>query len=436
MLNAAVRLGHDGSMAGKELRAELEQRLGALAIHTEVVEHPEVFTVEEMMPHVQHLKGAHSTFLLASPNLITADEEQIVIGRLGEDIILPCSFESEPEVVIHWKNQDSYVHSYYKGSDHLEAQDHRYTNRTSLFHGEMHKGNASLSLRRLSLMDEGIYLCYVGTTSRTFINKVVLKVGAFITPMMKYEKRNTESFLICCVSSYPHPHISWKMENTTISESNKGEIETLDPLHVDSMINITGSNLSYECGIENSLLNQTWIGRWTLKDDLHKKQSEDFSLSCELTNSIFLLDQDFIVTWSKVERETSSILAYFLSSSQNTIINEPRVSWNKELINQSDFFLTLKDLRVSDSGEYLCNISSSKYTLLTTQTLHVVEQRQSRTTWIIILSFVILAICIFYMLKRYKHSRRERSSVYTERANTADAEESKAFTEHPASSGK
>lgn len=175
-----------------------------------------------------------------------------------------------------------------------------------------------------------------------------------------------------------------------------------------------------------------------MKDDLHKKQSEDFSLSCELTNSIFLLAQDFIVTWSKVERETSSILAYFLSSSQNTTIYEPRVSWNKERINQSDFFLTLKDLRVSDSGEYLCNISSSKYTLLTTQTLHVVEQSQSRT-WIITLSlviFVFLAICIFCMFKRYNCSRRERSSVYTERANTADAEESKAFTEHPASSGK
>ncbi|KAM9601286.1 LOW QUALITY PROTEIN: prolyl-tRNA synthetase associated domain-containing protein 1-like [Trichechus inunguis] len=47
-------------MAGSELRAELAQRLAALAIRTEVVEHPEVFTVEEMMPHVQHLKGAHS----------------------------------------------------------------------------------------------------------------------------------------------------------------------------------------------------------------------------------------------------------------------------------------------------------------------------------------------------------------------------------------
>ncbi|NP_001156926.1 prolyl-tRNA synthetase associated domain-containing protein 1 isoform 1 [Mus musculus] len=29
-------------MAGSELRAELEQRLGALAIRTEVVEHPEM----------------------------------------------------------------------------------------------------------------------------------------------------------------------------------------------------------------------------------------------------------------------------------------------------------------------------------------------------------------------------------------------------------
>ncbi|KAL4693756.1 hypothetical protein H8959_013021 [Pygathrix nigripes] len=52
---------HDSDcMAGAELRAALEQRLGALAIHTEVMEHPEVFTVEEMMPHIQHLKGAHS----------------------------------------------------------------------------------------------------------------------------------------------------------------------------------------------------------------------------------------------------------------------------------------------------------------------------------------------------------------------------------------
>ncbi|KAI5948264.1 putative prolyl-tRNA synthetase associated domain-containing protein 1 [Manis javanica] len=47
-------------MAAAELREALELRLDQLAIRTEVVEHPEVFTVEEMMPHIQHLKGAHS----------------------------------------------------------------------------------------------------------------------------------------------------------------------------------------------------------------------------------------------------------------------------------------------------------------------------------------------------------------------------------------
>ncbi|XP_006869970.1 PREDICTED: prolyl-tRNA synthetase associated domain-containing protein 1-like [Chrysochloris asiatica] len=50
-------------MRGLQMWAELEQQLGALAIlaiRTEVVEHPEVFTVEEMMAHIQQFKGAHS----------------------------------------------------------------------------------------------------------------------------------------------------------------------------------------------------------------------------------------------------------------------------------------------------------------------------------------------------------------------------------------
>ncbi|XP_044516606.1 prolyl-tRNA synthetase associated domain-containing protein 1 [Gracilinanus agilis] len=47
-------------MAGPELRAALEAQLRALAIPTVSVDHPEVFTVEEMMPHIEHLKGAHS----------------------------------------------------------------------------------------------------------------------------------------------------------------------------------------------------------------------------------------------------------------------------------------------------------------------------------------------------------------------------------------
>ena len=90
--------------------------------------------------------------------------EQIVTGRLGEDVILPCSFESGPNVVIHWKNQDTNVYSYYKDSDQLENQDPRYVNRISLFRGEIHNGNLFVSWAReptkylaLQLVKSAIY---------------------------------------------------------------------------------------------------------------------------------------------------------------------------------------------------------------------------------------------------------------------------------------
>lgn len=42
----------------EELRAELETYLQSLNIQTNCVEHPQVFTVEEMMPHLQGVSGA------------------------------------------------------------------------------------------------------------------------------------------------------------------------------------------------------------------------------------------------------------------------------------------------------------------------------------------------------------------------------------------
>ncbi|KAL6033107.1 hypothetical protein STEG23_037255 [Scotinomys teguina] len=203
-----------------------------------------------------------------------SNNEKLIIGRYGEDVILPCQFTNGSQVVIHWKNQDNYVHSYYSGMDQLGGQYGRYANRTSLFHSEIHSGNASLTVRRLSLLDEGIYTCYVGTTSGRSANKVVLKVGAFHEPLMKYEKNNTESFLVCSIESvYPLPHITWKIDNANVSEGSTEVTGFPGPFHVKSTLNITGSNSSFECAIENSLLNETWREKWAaitnLKNSKH-----------------------------------------------------------------------------------------------------------------------------------------------------------------------
>lgn len=335
--------------------------------------------------------------------------EQIVTGRLGEDVILPCSFESGPNVVIHWKNQDTNVYSYYKDSDQLEKQDPRYVNRISLFHGEIHNGNASLSFRRLTLQDEGIYVCYVGTSLGKITKKVVLKVGAFVTPVMKYEKNTTNSFLICNVLSvFPYPIITWKVDNnTSISENNGKEVGSLGPFHINSRVNITGSNSSYQCEIENPLLKQTWTGRWTRKDVLHKMQSENVLLLCKPENSFFPPNQDFTVTWYRVESGSALLLAYFKNSSQETLINQPRLSWKEELINSCDFSLTVKDLHLSDSGEYLCDISSNESTLLTSQTLHVEASPRAPAGIIVpVLVAVVSAVLLLSVVPRAVRSKR------------------------------
>lgn len=108
-----------------------------------------------------------------------------------------------------------------------------------------------------------------------------------------------------------------------------------------------------------------------LLDVLHKMQSENVLLSCKPENSFFPPNQDFTVTWYRVESGSALLLAYFKNSSQETLINQPRLSWKEELINSRDFSLTVKDLHLSDSGEYLCDISSNESTLLTSQTVHV-----------------------------------------------------------------
>ncbi|CAO2631779.1 HERV-H LTR-associating protein 2 [Lemmus lemmus] len=331
---------------------------------------------------------------LFSPSFFSyrySNNEQLILGRYDEDVILPCLFTSGSQVVIHWISQDNYVHSYYSGKDQLKKQYSSYANRTSLFHSEINNGNASLTVRRLHLQDEGIYICYVGTTSTRTENTVVLKVGAFHRPLIKYEQRDTERFLVCSISSvYPYPHITWKMDNTNVPESSSQVTGAPGPFNINSTLNIRGSNSSFECTIENSLLNQKWRGEWTLAGSHWKNEGDSISLWCTTSFNFSLLNQDFNVSWYKVVNGASSVLKWHLNSSQDTTTNDPQFSGNKELRYHSDFSLILKDLRASDSGEYLCNVSSTEYTLLIVHRLQVGKLQKGHTNgfWVLQQRFV------------------------------------------------
>ena len=85
---------------------------------------------------------------------------------LGQPVVLPCSFSVgnvwQPEsIVITWHCGLEVVHSFYLNRDQRKHQSPHYVSRTWLYHSEMQRGNASLSLGNVTIEDRGEYICYV-----------------------------------------------------------------------------------------------------------------------------------------------------------------------------------------------------------------------------------------------------------------------------------
>ena len=87
-------------------------------------------------------------------------------------------------------------------------------------------------------------------------------------------------------------------------------------------------------------------------------------IPCEHGNDIASTD-GFSVVWTLHRNAVTSVLASFNGTPHS---HQPRVQ-----IDITDFSLRLDDLTADDSGEYLCNISTPRYTKLIVSTLHVGE---------------------------------------------------------------
>lgn len=88
-------------------REELEDYLKSLSIDTVTVEHPEVFTVEAMMPYIKDLKGAVSKNLFLKDKkkkglwLLTARHEVTVnLNDLAKQVSAPGGFRFADESLL------------------------------------------------------------------------------------------------------------------------------------------------------------------------------------------------------------------------------------------------------------------------------------------------------------------------------------------------
>ncbi|NXF98571.1 HHLA2 protein, partial [Eubucco bourcierii] len=288
-------------------------------------------------------------------------EQETVVGLFSKDCILPCSFLPGNDEVIHWKKGDKKVHSYYKQSDQMKNQDLDYKNRTHLFHQNIHKGNASLKLSNLTLADEGLYKCYVGTLETKTEREVMLHIRVASYYALEYRKTDSGRMLICCAFfTYPAPQISWLLGNTSIQETDQKESRDGVLHSLRSEQSITNTADPYRCHIH--LPYKNWTAEWRMEDQLSVVEGSSTAIPCDYSNTT-ADTEDLNVVWTLHRGGVILDLAVFSGTFHSS---QPHAQ-----LHQSNFSLMLHDLTAQDSGEYLCNISTSHYTKLTVRTLQV-----------------------------------------------------------------
>uniref|UniRef100_A0AAY4CLB0 Ig-like domain-containing protein n=1 Tax=Denticeps clupeoides TaxID=299321 RepID=A0AAY4CLB0_9TELE len=142
-------------------------------------------------------------------------------GIVGEDVLLPCACTKEQNVT--WQNKAENV--VYDSRSNEEGRG--YVNRTRLLLNN-EGGRCSLLLRRVSVADEGTYVCYVLSTGERIVKKqeTVLRVSAKYT--VTVECRHGNSCTCNASGGYPEANVSWwqdgrRLENQSLMTSQRHE---------------------------------------------------------------------------------------------------------------------------------------------------------------------------------------------------------------------
>ncbi|CAL8319543.1 unnamed protein product [Boreogadus saida] len=158
----------------------------------------------------------------------------------GGSCVLPCRFQPNGDTILHWvkmNGKDVQVHRYSRDQD--KDQDPLYEERTSLFHDQISGGNASLSLARVNLQDQGMYSIVLLVQNEHSARKATMRLHP---PMENLSK--SEVLLPCDASGLDD--IPWTF-NQTILRRQAGQekvVETEWQQHVRDLSE-SGSLLLY-----------------------------------------------------------------------------------------------------------------------------------------------------------------------------------------------
>uniref|UniRef100_A0A3B5QX04 Ig-like domain-containing protein n=1 Tax=Xiphophorus maculatus TaxID=8083 RepID=A0A3B5QX04_XIPMA len=322
-----------------------------------------------------------------------------------QSCILPCSFQSYGEPILHWTQLESSelrVHSYYDNQDQLGPQNENFRGRTSLFQDQISRGNASLLLREVQLQDQGRYSCYISTIKGHEESIIRLSVDAPVSDIRIHQDGNR----ITCSSEgiYPQPELTWSTEppsNTTLQ--NRTTVHQTEEKLYDISSSLTGpdgSDRIYSCTIRTRR-NQR---RAILRQKSVIVSSRQTSLSCSASNG-----SASKLLW---RFNHSQVIVSRSSQSRATVTEE----WKLHVKSVSESGgLSLQDLSPQQGGIYICELSNEEETLVTSTFLKV-EDRGGTKRHPGVSMVVVAAAAVILCVVLIRRSRNQKGLQLYEEA--------------------
>ncbi|XP_022625224.1 V-set domain-containing T-cell activation inhibitor 1-like, partial [Seriola dumerili] len=190
--------------------------------------------------------------LLTSPWMLTRGDTEVSCVFM-ESCILPCSFQGDTDVIIHWIQVTAgnrQVHSFYYKKDQFSHQDQRFRGRTSLFTDQISRENASLQLTGLQVQDQGRYKCYTSSNRGNNDSYINLKVEA---PVRRVDIWQVENRITCSSERiYPQPELTWSTSppsNVTHQDKTTRTEQLLYNITSSLTLSDNDTNQVYSCSI-------------------------------------------------------------------------------------------------------------------------------------------------------------------------------------------
>uniref|UniRef100_A0A8C3RUG9 Ig-like domain-containing protein n=1 Tax=Chelydra serpentina TaxID=8475 RepID=A0A8C3RUG9_CHESE len=143
-----------------------------------------------------------------------------VVGVVGQDVVLPCQLSPPARLSsmdVQWRKIDPgfiLIHEYSdEGTQDLPGEGYR--TRTELFLREFSRGNVSLKLKRLQVMDAGAYQCLVRNPEWTQEATTELQVAGVAPVFIDVLGPRGQGIGLICRSTgwFPKPELQWVGKN-------------------------------------------------------------------------------------------------------------------------------------------------------------------------------------------------------------------------------